>query len=131
MSIQGFAVSLRLLYWLTAVYGVIGFVSYFAVQGPRPAVGFAIGALGSFANLWLFNWLSGAIAPGDRQKKPWQAGTFIGRYLLLFLIGYATVKTLDVNPLPVVLGLFSSTAAVLTSIVVELIQSLRGRQPSN
>jgi ATP synthase I chain len=119
---------IRRVYWLTAVFGLIGFVSYFVVLGPRPAFGFLLGAMGSFGNLWLFGWLARSIAPGEAPRKPWQAGAFIGRYLLLFTIGYVIVKALDVNPLAVILGLLASTAGVLLSSIVELIQSLLGRR---
>jgi hypothetical protein len=131
MNLNELSLSLRRLYWLTASYGLLGFVSYFWLQGVRPALGFAIGSLGSLGNLWLFNWLSRAIAPGPRTRRPWEAGAFVGRYLVLFLVGYATVKSLDVNPLPVVLGLFASTAAVLTALVVELIENLIGRRTTH
>jgi len=113
--------SVRRMYWLTGSFGVIGFVWYFAVQGPRPALAFALGALGSFGNLGLFEWLSHAVEPGERTQKPWQAGAFISRYLILLFAGYAIVKLLGVNPLAVILGLLTSTAAVLTSAIVELV----------
>lgn len=113
---------LRRVRWLTAVFGLIGFVSYFCLDGPRSAFGFLLGALGSFGNFLLFEWLSQAIAPGDAPRSPWKAGAFIGRYLLLFTIGYVIVKGLGVNPLAVVLGLLASTAAVLLSSTVEIIQ---------
>jgi hypothetical protein len=116
--------SLRRLYWLTALFGLIGFVWYFAVQGPRPGAAFFLGALGSFGNLWLFEGMTRGIAPGEHSRKPWQAGAFVSRYLLLFLAGYAIVKGLGVNPLPVLLGLLSSTAAILTSTIFELLHDL-------
>jgi hypothetical protein len=115
---------------MTAAFATIGFVSYFARFGSRAAFGFLLGAAGSFGNLWLFNWLSRSIAPGDQQRRPWTAGLFIGRYLGLGLVGYATVKGLDVSPLPVLLGLLASTAAVLASSVYDLIRSLFGNKTS-
>lgn len=121
--------TVRRLYWLTIAFGLIGFVSYFAVLGPLPAFGFLLGALGSFGNLWLFDWLSRAIAPGT-ARKPWQAGTFITRYLLFFAVGYVIVKGLGVNPLPVVFGLLASTAAALVSSIFELLASLLGSRTS-
>lgn len=116
--------SIRRLYLLTASFGVIGFVLYFAIQDPLSAVGFGIGAGSSFGNLWLFDRLSHSIAPGDKPRKSWQAGTFIVRYIILFFVAYASIKTLGVNPLAVILGLLASTAAVLTSALFELFRSL-------
>ena len=119
------------LYLLTGLVGAIGFVWYFLMQGPAPAAGFLLGAVGSFGNLWLFDWLSRAIAPGTASRKPWQAGVFVTRYLLLFAAGYVIVNALDVNPLPVILGLFASTAAVLTSSILELVSSLLGSRSAH
>jgi hypothetical protein len=115
---------LRRLYRIMTLYAAAGSVWYLRAQGPLPALGFLLGVLGSFGNLWLFNWLSRAMAPGESTQKPWQAGAFIGRYALLFTIGYVIVKGLGVSPLPVVLGLFASTAAVLAAAVFEMGQGL-------
>ena len=119
------------LYALTLAFGVIGFVLYWALVGFIPAVAFLLGALGSFGNLWLFHWLSRAMEPGSTSRKPWQAGAFVGRYIILFTLGYVIVKALDVNPLPVVFGLFVSTAAVLVSSAVEILQSFFGPRRTN
>jgi len=123
--------SIRRLYWLTGFFGLAGFVSFFWVQGALSAAGFAIGALSSFGNLWLFNRLSHAISPRDAPKKTWQSGAFVIRYIVLFFIGYATIKTLGVNPLAVVLGLLASTVAVLASITFELFRSLFSRRSAH
>jgi hypothetical protein len=118
------SLSVRRLYRLTILFGILGAAAFSWLQGPREGLAFALGALGSFGNLWLFHRLSLNIAPGEEARKPWQASAFLGRYLILFAAGYVIVKGLGVNPLPVVLGLFASTAAVLTSSIVELIQNL-------
>jgi len=121
--------SLRKVYLLIACLALAGFLVYFALAGPRSAFGFLLGAACSFGNLWLFEWLTRAIVPGAGARKPWQAGAFAGRYLILFTIGYVIVKALGVNPLAVVLGLLVSTAAVLFSLTIELVQTLlRGRR---
>ena len=118
--------SVRRLYTLTAAFGLIGFVSYFWVLGPRSGFGFLLGAAGSFGNLLLFEWLARSLAPGDAPRQPWKAGAFATRYLLLFTFGYVIVKTLGVNPLAVALGLLASAAAVLISSTIEIVQSLLG-----
>jgi len=122
--------SVRRLYALTAAFTLIGFVSYFSTHGARDAFAFLLGALGSFGNLWLFNWLSRSIAPGEHRRNPWHASLFVGRYLGLFLVGYATVKALDVSPLPVLFGLLASTGAVLASSIVDLVRSLLANRTS-
>ena len=118
---------IRRIYWLALGFGLIGFVAYFGLQGWRPATGFALGSLGSIGNLWLFERLTHWIAPGpagEPPKKPWQAGIFVTRYLVMILVAYAIVRTLDVNALAVILGLLTSTAAVIASSVLELLQNL-------
>lgn len=122
---------LRRLYRTMTAFAVIGSVCYVRFEGPRSALGFLLGVLGSFGNLWLFNWLSRAMSPGDAPRKPWQSGAFVGRYLVLFTIGYVIVKGLGVSPLPVVFGLFASTAAVLALATVEIIQTLFQRRGTN
>ena len=124
MTDQDLRGSLRRLYYLTGFFALIGFVSYFWMRGPGPALSFALGVLGSFGNLWLFVWLTRAITPGNQTRKPWKAGLFMMRYAVLFLLGYVIVKSLGVNGLAVILGLLVSTAAVLASSTLELIQSL-------
>jgi hypothetical protein len=116
--------SLRRLFYLTGLFGLIGFVSYFWMRGPASALSFALGAAGSFGNLWLFVWLTRAIAPGDHPRKPWKAGLFVLRYAVLLLLGYAIFKSLNVNGLAVLWGLLISTAAVLASSTIEMIQSV-------
>jgi ATP synthase I subunit len=122
MTDQDLNQSLRRLFWLTALFGVMGFVSYFWLQGPHSAFGFLLGALSSFGNLYLFVWLSRAISPTGVPRRPWKAGAFVGRYLILVTIGYVIVNALGVNALAVILGLFASTAAVLLSSTIEIVQ---------
>jgi hypothetical protein len=116
----------RRIYWLTLGFGLLGFVVYFGLQGWRPAAGFALGAFASVGNLWLYERLTRSIEPGPAgaaPKKPWQAGVFMLRYVVMILLAYAIVKALDVNALAVILGLLTSTAAVVTSTIIELFDS--------
>ena len=128
MNFGGRTVSVTQLYVLTLLFGVAGTLGYLLARGIRFAAAFAVGAGTSLLNLWVFNRLAAGLAPGEASKKPWQAGAYIGRYLLFFAVGYVIVKALDVSPLPVVFGLFASTAAVLLSSVLELIGSFSGRR---
>ncbi len=123
--------SIRKIYVLTAVFGAVGFICYFWSDGVRSAAAFALGAVASLGNLWLFDWISGSIAPNASSLKPWQAGAYFARYAILLAIGYAIVKALDVSPLAVVLGLLTNAAAVLTSLILELISHALYRKPSH
>lgn len=115
------SVSLARIYKWTGAIGVAGFAGYLWIAGARSAFAFALGVLCSLGNVWVFDRLSSSIAPGAAARKPWQAGAYITRYILLLGIGYAIVKALNVSPLAVILGLLASTAAVLVSLIVELI----------
>jgi len=127
MIFRSRSITIAMLYRLTILIGLAGTVFYFWYDGFRPALAFALGSATSFLNLWLFNRLASGIAPGEGSKKPWQAGAFAARYLIFFAVGYVIVKSLDVSPLPVVFGLFASTAAVLLSSVLELFGSFSGK----
>jgi ATP synthase I chain len=124
---SGRSITIAQLYRLTILVGLAGTALYLAFGGIRPALAFALGAATSFLNLWLFNRLASGIGPGEGSKKPWQAGAFAARYLIFFAAGYVIVRALDVSPLPVVFGLFASTAAVLLSSVLELFGSFSGK----
>lgn len=119
---------IRRLYLLTGAFGLLGTAFCLARFGPREALAFLMGALASLGNLWVYDYMSRSIAPGEEPKKPWQAGAFITRYLLLVAGGYALVKALHVNPLTVILGLLASTAAALASSIFELLQSFFHRE---
>jgi hypothetical protein len=113
--------SIRKIYLLTGVFGLIGFVCYLWYEGIRSAAAFELGAAASLGNLWLFDWVSGSLAPDAASRKPWQAGAYLARYAILLATGYVIVKALNVSPLAVVLGLLTNAAAVLASLILELI----------
>ena len=117
------SVTVRQLYILTAAFALAGSLWMLVAGGPRPALAFFLGACTSLGNLWLFNRLARGIEPGAQARKPWQAGAFASRYLIFLAFGYVIVNALGVSPLPVVLGLFASTAAVLLSSLLELVSS--------
>jgi hypothetical protein len=116
----------RRIYWLALGFGALGVVIYLGLEGWRSAAGFALGALASLGNLWLYERLTRSIEPaaaGEPPRKPWTAGVFILRYLVMILVAYAIVKALGVNALAVILGLLTSTAAVVASTIFELLES--------
>ncbi|GEM_PF-1789714 len=124
MTEQDLLRSLWRLYWLAGLYAFGGCVYCFYAARIQGLFGFAFGALASFANLWLFTWLTRTISPGHSSRRRWPTSLYISRFLVLFLTGYGIVKLLGVSPLSIVLGLLASTFAVLVSIIIELIQSL-------
>jgi hypothetical protein len=124
--------SLRRLYVLTAIIGMCGALLCGWWRGFGAVLAFALGAAASMGNVWVFERLARSFAPGDpHARKPWPAGTYIIRYILLLGIGYATVKFLGADPFALILGLLCSAVAVLVSLIFELAQSLfRSRRSS-
>lgn len=116
--------SVRRIYWLTGVFGLAGFVFAWSRQDFKTGLAYLLGAAVSAGNVFLFSYLARAISPSGGETKPWEARVFITRYLLMFAAGYVIVKALGVSPLAVILGLLASTAAVVTSIIIELFESL-------
>jgi biotin transporter BioY len=123
--------SIRRLYWLTGLFALGGFAYIWPHSGFKMAVAYLLGALVSVGNLYLFGYLSRAIAPSPGESKPWEARAFISRYVLMMAAGYVIVKTLGVSPLAVILGLLASTAAVVTSIIIELFERLFTRSTTH
>ena len=119
--------SIRRLYLLTAFFAAAGFLAIWPMHGFKTAVAFLLGAMVSVGNLFLFGYLASAISPSPGESKPWEGRAFISRYLLMLAGGYVIVKALGVNPLAVILGLFASTAAVVSSIIIELFERLFSR----
>ena len=115
---------LERIYLLTMILGAIGLLFCLALLGWRASLAFGVGVGISFGNLWVFEHLSRVIAPGAVPRKPWTGGVYAIRYILLLGIGYATVKFLGIDPLPVILGLFTSAAAVLAYLIFELTASV-------
>ena len=120
------AVLVRRIYWFALGFGAVGAIVYLGLQGWRPALAFALGSATSIGNLWLFERVTHSIEPGasGEPQKPPKAALFVLRYIVLLLVGYAIVKCLGVNALSVILGLLTSTAAVITSTALELLQNL-------
>jgi hypothetical protein len=116
--------SIRRVYVLTGVFAAAGCAALWPMQGLKTALAFLLGALVSVGNLYLFGYLSRAISPAPGESKPWEARAFISRYLLLFAGGYAIVKVLGVNPLPVIVGMLASTAGAIVSLIIELFERL-------
>src|SRR4051812_47722215 len=84
----------------TAAIGALGTAVYLCFDDWKAALAFLLGAFGSLGNLWLFDWLARGISPeGSTARKPWQAGAFMARQIILVGFGYAIVKALGINAL--------------------------------
>ena len=81
-------------------------------------IGFLLGACISYLSFWRWQRLVEAIGGAPKRRSTvWM----MVRFLVLVAAAYAIVKYLEVNPVAVFLGLLVSAAAVVVSIVFELI----------
>jgi hypothetical protein len=113
----------RRLFWISCAIALGGTLSSWGMWGKSTGGGFAIGSTASLANLWIWH----AIARGlSSEGKPSKLAPtlFVGRFLALFAIGYVILRTLNVQPLAVVLGLLTTALAAVTEILVQLTASL-------
>lgn len=115
------------LFWLTILVGIAGALVALVIRGAPSGLGFAIGSAASLANLWI--WHTVTLRLSGENRRPSKAGPlfFAGKLLALFALGYVTLKSLNIEPLAAILGLFSSVLAVIGEIAIELV--IGSRQP--
>src|SRR5271170_1518801 len=81
-------------------------------RGLPAALGFALGGSVSLVSLSLWRRVAMRLGPAQEPKKSGPSALFlVGRFLALFACGYVIVKTLDVNVMAALSGLFASAAA--------------------
>lgn len=122
-----YAQATRRLFWLTGLVGLLGSLVGLVMGGVPSGLGFAIGSAASLANLWI--WYAITLRLSGDNSRPSKAGPifFAGKLLALFALGYVILKTLNIEPLAAILGLFSSVLAVIGEIAIELVTG--NRQP--
>jgi hypothetical protein len=98
-----------------AALGAVGFGIRYGVSF---ATGFLIGALLSYLSFW--RWRKVVESLGG-EVKPRRAWLLVARFLALVALAYVIVSYLEVKPVAVFLGLLVSAAAVVVSILYELI----------
>lgn len=100
------------------ILGTLGAIASACRQGWRFAVGFLLGACMSYLSFW--RWQKVVESIGGEQKGRNIAG-MVFRFVALAAAAYGIIKYLEVNPVAVFLGLLVSAAAVIVSLIFELI----------
>jgi hypothetical protein len=100
------------------VLGLAGTATFAVTRGWRFALGFFLGACISYLSFW--RWQVVVESLGGAAEKP-SVGPMVLRFVVLAAAAYGIVKYLDVTPVAVFLGLLISAAAVIVSILFELI----------
>jgi hypothetical protein len=100
------------------VLGAAGTATFVVIRGWRFALGFFLGACMSYLSFW--RWQTVVESLGGPAKERSVKGMIV-RFVVLAAAAYGIVKYLDVTPVAVFLGLLISAAAVIVSILFELI----------
>lgn len=111
----------RRLFWITGVIGFAGSLVAWWAAGNSAGAGFLIGSTISLANLWIWHAIAKRLSGGEDKPSRMMSSFFAGRFLGLFALGYVMLKTLNVQPLAMVLGLLVSGMAVIAEILLELV----------
>jgi hypothetical protein len=103
--------------------GAAGTATFVVTRGWRFALGFFLGACMSYLSFWRWQQVVESLG-GTIQKSPVQKraiAPMVIRFAVLAAAAYGIVKYLDVTAVAVFLGLLISAAAVIVSILFELI----------
>jgi ATP synthase I chain len=120
-----YAKATRRVFWLTAIVGLAGALLSWRLSTGNAGVSFGLGALGSLLNLWVWHALAARLAGRQGRESNVAAVLFAIRLLGLFVFGYVIVGVLNLQPLPAILGLLTSSAAVMAEMIIELASSWR------
>jgi uncharacterized membrane protein len=115
-----YARATRRLYWLTGAIGLAGTVVSWTIWGKAAGGGFLLGSIASLGNLWIWRAIARGLSHGESRPSKVAPSLFAARFLALFAIGYVMLRTLNVQPLAMILGLLVSAAAVIAEILLEL-----------
>jgi hypothetical protein len=111
----------RRLFRIAIAIAVAGTVIAALWRGLPGAAGFALGAGGSLLSLSLWRRVAMKISPSEGPRKSRPSPLFlVARFLAVFVAAYVIVKTLEVNVMAVLSGLFVSAAAVFAEVLSEL-----------
>lgn len=112
--------ALRRIVWMGAALAIAGTVYVAARYGLRSGAGFLAGAALSLLNFHglrrVVEGLSGAKSAGFRASPVFW--TF--RYGVLFAVGYAIFKVLEISAAPILAGLFVAVAAIILELLYEI-----------
>ena len=108
----------RRITWFILVFGLLGGVALGVAKGVGFGVGFLLGASLSYVSFWRWKKVVDALGGPQKRRSMWQ---WVLRFAVLIAAGYAIVNYLEVTPVAVFLGLLVSAAAVVVSVIYELI----------
>jgi hypothetical protein len=98
--------------------GLLGSVALGVAKGLGFGVGFLLGASLSYVSFWRWKKVVDGLGGPPKRRS---IGLWLLRFAVLIAAGYAIVNYLEVTPVAVFLGLLVSAAAVVISVIFELI----------
>ena len=99
-------------------FGLLGGVVLGVAKGVGFGVGFLLGASLSYVSFWRWKKVVDALGGQPKRRSIW---LWLLRFAALIAAGYAIVNYLEVTSEAVFLGLLVSAAAVVVSVIYELI----------
>lgn len=100
------------------IFGLAGAVALGFAKGAGFGVGFMLGATLSYISFWRWKKVVDLLGGQPKRRSIW---LWLLRFAVLIAAGYAIVNYLEVTPVAVFLGLLVSAAAVVVSVIYELI----------
>ena len=117
-EVDAYARIIRRIILLIGILGAAGSIAAIAIRGWKFGIGFLLGACISYLSFWRWRKLVEVLGGTPKRRSTmWM----VVRFLMLVAAAYAIVNYLEVNPVAVFLGLLVSAAAVVVSIIFELI----------
>lgn len=100
------------------ILGLLGAMASGIAKGPGFGAGFLVGASLSYVSFWRWKAVVDAVGVEPRKRS---ILLWLLRFAVLIAAAYVIVKYLEVSPVAVFLGLLVSAAAVVISVIYELI----------
>ena len=113
--------AMRRLMMLVPVCGVVGVAAAFIAYDWRHAVGVAIGALAGWGNFQLLVRMVNSLGPGMKRPARRTGFLLLGTLLALAGLGFGIINLFGIHSEPFFAGLAAPPAAVILTIIYELI----------
>lgn len=118
----------QIIRWGVAIVA-ISVTSLLFLHSARAALSALVGGVLSWVNfLWMKRGIQHALNKGDPKQAAGSAARFVGRYALIGVCLYVTIRFLALSPAFLLLGLF---AFVLAILLVAILESTKHLVPKN
>lgn len=113
--------ALRRILWIGGALGAAGTIFTIAEHGPKTGAGFLVGALLSIVSFNSLRRMAEGLGSSGNRRLAGSVLFYMLRYLIIGVVIYAIVKTLETSLMWVLAGLFVSAAAIFAEMLYELV----------